>query len=218
MRQIKRIGKVTIVLALFIAIAILITFLVKKAIAAPLDTHHTIWKRITDSNSEDAATFAAALALDSNEGNFANKPTDAYHITSYSEVLPVLDPISKGGAWKFIFYGTGDSDDTFNFTMVGWARDNGPAQTICNSNGTCALGTQDVVIEPNGDSIENGYWADTLNVDTTKWGSVRVHNSGNNQICELEVDLAGIEFIKFYRHDVGGGTEASTIGVYGRPY
>jgi len=218
MKNYKRVGKVAVVSLFIIAIAIIVAITIRKAIAAPLETYHTKWELVEEIAAEDGATFAAALALDANEGSFSSKPADAYPIPEYGSSPYVHLPTSPGGAWKFIFCGTDAPDETFRFVMVGWAHGNGPAQVICESNDDCVLGTQDVYIYPGGDAVSNAYWADTLHVDTTKWTSLKVCNSGNNQICELVVDLAGIEFVKFYRYNVGGGSEASTIGVYGRPY
>jgi hypothetical protein len=102
--------------------------------------------------------------------------------------------------------------------MVGWAKTNGMAQVLCHGDGV--LGTQDVVIEPNGDSITNGFWADTINLDaTTKWPSIASYNdAGANEVAILVVDMTGVEYVNFYTYDVNGGSECATLGVYGRRY
>jgi len=210
----KKYEKTIAVFAAFILVISL--YIVIKANAAPIDTYHESWVRIKDSAAEDGSTFAATLALDSNEGNFANILTGCYRVRTLRDNIRET-PHSNGGAWVFAFYGTDAENETFSFTLVGWARDNGMAQVICEGDGI--LGSQDVVIEPNGDAITNGFWADTINLDeTTKWPSVAVYNSGDNQVANLVVDLTGLEWVNLVTYDVGGGAEASSIGVYGRNY
>jgi hypothetical protein len=210
-----RIGKITTIFLLVIAVALSIVFLIKVATAEPVDTYHSSWQRVKDSASEDGANFAATLNLSSNEGDFDDMPSEAFHIIARG--APGQE-YSLGGAWQFAFYGTDAANETFSFTLVGYARANGMAQIICEGDGV--LGTQDVQTEPNGDAITNGFWADTINLDeTTKWPSVAVYNaSGDNEMAILSVDLAGLEYVVFITYDVAGSSEASTLGVYGRRY
>lgn len=212
----KKHGKSIVAVLVLLGLAALLTVHVIVAKAETTDTYHSSWVRIKDSAAEDAANFATTLALATNEGNFANKTSGAYQIVSRA-IEPQPFTSSAGGAWIFAFYGTDAADETFSFTMVGWAKGNGMAEVICEGNGI--LGTQDVVLEPNGDAITNGFWADTIELDeTTKWPSVAVFNSDDNQVAKIFVDMAGLEWVDFITYDVAGGAEASTIGVYGRQY
>ncbi len=218
MRTFKNVGKAALAVMLLTAIVISMAVLVRIVKAAPVDTYHSRWERIKDSATEDGANFATTIDLASNEGVWASKTSEAYHIKTTS--MGQGYGASIGGAWVFAFYGTTTNDDTFSFTLVGWAQENGMAQIICEGDGI--LGTQDVVTEPNGDAITNGLWADTINLDeTTKWPSVAVYNSGDNQVAIIVVDLTGLEWIDFVTYGVDGGTsggEADTLGVYGRRY
>ncbi len=220
----KNLGKSIIAILLIIAVILSVVFMVKLTFAEPLDTYHSEWVRIKDSAAEDGATFAASLALDANEGIFSSKPSGAYHIVSRG-IADQPYTSSAGSKWMFAFYGTDAADETFSFTLVGWAKGNGMAQIICEGDGV--LGTQDVHTEPNGDTITNGYWADTISLDeTSKWpldmggdgANAQVYNSGDNEVCILVLDLAGLEWIDFVTYDVAGSAEASSIGIYGRLY
>lgn len=65
------------------------------------------------------------------------------------------------------------------------------------------------------------FWADTINLDeTTKWPSVAVYNSGDNEVAFIVVDTTGLEWIQFvvYGADAATGEEAGAITIYGRLY
>ena len=209
---------------------------IRRAAAVPLDRYNTGWIRIEDSAAEDAGDFATTIDLDGDEGVWSAKTAEAYEIPAYASnrALPyeMAMDVTAGTKWMFAFFGTDAADETFSFNLVGWAATNGFAQVICEGNGI--LGTQDVVTEPNGDSITNGFWADTIEIDeVTKWsgavadpntasgyyqmaGQIAVLNSGDNEVALLIVDLAGLGWIDFVTYDAGGGGEATSIGVYGR--
>ena len=122
--------------------------------------------------------------------------------------------------WKFIICGGAANDDKFSFTVVGWSRTNGPLQVLVHGDGI--IGTQDVVLYPDDSATAtNAWWVDTINLDATdKWRIINVYNSGNNEICELVIDLAGIEWVQFVVYDADDEAEgeADPITVYGRPY
>lgn len=191
--------------------------------AVPIDQYHSGWQLIEARAAEDAANFATALPLATNKGNWANKTSEAFRIASFQAGYGAHEGYSAGTQWMFAFFGTDAADDTFSFNLVGWAKRNGMAQIICEGNGI--LGTQDVVVEPNGTSI-TAFWADTIVLDeTTKWprqrgmsdpNGVAVYNSDDNEVCLLVVDLAGIEWIDFVTYEVAGSAECATLGVYGR--
>ena len=206
-----------ILVAIILMLAGITNQVLHVARAEPLDTYHSSWHRVEDSAAEDAADFATALPLDANEGDWANKTSEAFWIRP-EQAGSRYEGYSPGAAWMFAFYGTDTVDQTFSFTVVGWAKTNGMAQVICEGDGI--LGSQDVVIEPNGDAIISGFWADTINLDeTSKWPSVGVYNAtGDDEVGLLMIDMTGIEWIDFVTYDVAGTAEAVTLGVYGRRY
>ncbi len=181
--------------------------------------YHSKWLLIRDTSGEDAATFAACIALATNEGDFANLPDSAYQIQSAGAGEGPHEGYSAGDRWMFAFCGTDAENETFSFNLVCWARANGMAQVICEGNGI--LGTQDVVLYPDDDATAtNAFWADTLTLDeTTKWPTVAVYNAGgDNEVAILVADLCGAEYVYPFIYDAGGGSEATSITVFGRPY
>lgn len=184
--------------------------------AEPIDTYHTGWSAIKAPGAEDGASFGAVYDLDANGGDFASMGSDAFRIAARGGGPGA--PYSQGAAWMFAFCGTDAPNETFSFNLIGWARDNGMAQVLCEGDGV--LGTQDVVIYPGGSAATNAFWADTLNLDElTKWPEIGRYNyGGDNEVALLLVDMAGIEYIDFVFYDAAGGAECSTIGVYGRRY
>lgn len=217
MRSFTKGGKVTVAvgLLLILIVAVVVTIL-PLAKAEPLDTHHSSWHLIRALAAEDEADFATALALATNEGNYANKLSDAFCIRTFGAVGG-SEGYSAGGAWMFAFCGTDAANDTFSFNLVGWAKMNGMAQIICEGNGI--LGTQDVVVYPNGDTATSGFWADTITLDEiTKWPSIGVYNSGDNEVAFILVDMTGVDYVYPVIYDAAGSSEATSIAVYGRRY
>jgi len=69
--------------------------------------------------------------------------------------------------------------------------------------------------------INPAFWADTINLDeTTKWPSVAVYNSADNEMAFIVVDTIGLEWIQFviYDADAATGEEAGDLTVYGRRF
>lgn len=225
MKEIKYYGKVlTITLMILAVTAITFILPIKETSvqAEPLDTYHSSWHLIRALAAEDGANFAAGIDLAGSEGDYANIPTDAFQVRSVMSETGPHEGYSAGGAWIFVFgCSTTDSDDdneTFSFTLVGWAKSNGMAQVLCEGDGVA--GTQDVVIYPGGSATDaNDVWADTVNLDeTTKWPGVAVYNSGDNEVCMLVVDTTGLEYVYPYIYDAAGSSEAAAVAVYGRRY
>lgn len=202
---------------LVILTGILIGSLALFTEAEPLDTYQSGFHLVRDTAAEDAATLAAALDLGGSEGDFANKPSGAFQIRA-QKLIQQPPGVSPGGAWLFSFAGTDAANETFSFSLIGWARVNGPAQVLCHGDGV--LGAQDVVLYPHDASTAtNGFWCDTINLDDeTLWPEIGEYNSGNNEIGILAVDLTGLEWIQFIVYDASGGAEAVNITVYGRRY
>ena len=158
MKKIRQYGKA--VLALIAVIVIGATMIwVALAKAEPADRYSSSWRLIRAKNSEDGADFATVYDLTgvgTTNGNFASKDSSTvasggpYQIRS-SLGASFSEYFSPGQKWMFAFCGENfnNVDDTFSFNLVGWSRDNGMIQNICE--GSCTLGTQAVVTYPNGD-------------------------------------------------------------------
>jgi hypothetical protein len=313
MKTIKKYGKVITVLMIVIVAAAVMIWATFSG-AEPIDRYSAGWQLIRETASEDGASFSAVYDLTgvgSTAGNFASKDSSTvvnggpYYIRSTSGAT-FSDYRAAGQRWMFAFCGENfnNVDDTFSFNLVGWAKDNGMLQNICE--GSCTLGTQAVVIYPDGGDalgatcsvtgvtythatttfvdtgdtgsfdgaavgmlarvtgtnitdgivqvttvtdantivcsgvtstdnstdatvqINPAFWADTITLDeVTKWGgsgmdpnTVYVINSGDNEVANLVVDLAGISWVQFvvYDADAATGDEAGNVTVYGRKY
>jgi len=94
--------------------------------------------------------------------------------------------------------------------------------TVTNANVIICSGITST--DDNEDStvqFNPAFWADTINLDeTTKWPSVAVYNSGDNEVAFLIVDTTGLEWIQFVLYACDGETneEAGNLTVYGRRY
>ena len=212
-----RYGRVVISTILLLMIAAALTLCLLPVQAEPLDTYHSDWNLIRDTGSEDGGDLDAVYDLTS-EGGFASKGADAFHIVS-KDVITTQGGISAGAAWDIVVSGGIDEDDTFSWTLVGWARANGMLQVI--ANGTGAIGTQAVVIYPGGIADPNAFWADTLVITDSPvlWNTVEVLNSGNDNVAFLHVDIAGLEWLQFIIYDAdGSGTEAANLTAFGKRY
>ena len=200
--------------------------------ARPRDTYQAHWQLIKRTGTEDGLDFDTVYDLAAGEGNFANKNSASvadggpFHIKSQRSDLGQYR--SFGEKWQFIMCGGVASGYTYEFTLVGWAPDNGPLQVICEGNGL--TGDQDVVLFPDtGEAAANTWWVEMMWLDeTTKWVkseggangvSLINENWGFGEICVLEVDLQGLAWIQFVFYDakyVQQGTESDPTTVYGR--
>ena len=209
---------IAVICWVIVLVIIISASLVYKSEAEPVDTHHEGWFLIRALDNQDAANdidnaTTPVLDLDGAAGDFASKPSGAFQITSSNR------GISKGGAWIFAICGTDDVDEDLDFDVVGWAKRNGMAQVMCQ--GTGILGSQDVVLYPDtGATATAAFWADTIVVtDKSNWpGYIGVFDSGNNHVCIVVLDMTGIEWVQWLFHDTDGGSEATSVAVYGRPY
>lgn len=199
-----------------LALAGLIVFVMQLpfAQAYPVDSYQDGWNLVRDTAAEDAAAAPSFTTT----GDFANLPSDVFSMPAYITDIPSLK-VTAGSRWLLTFAGTDAADETFSYTVVGWSSINGMAQIICE--GTGILGTQQVLLYPHDNSTAtNGFWADTLVVtDSALWPDTPVvFNSGNNEVSQLRLNLAGIKYLKVYFYDVSGGAEAVNMTVYGRKY
>jgi len=142
-------------------------------------------------------------------GAFASKPASAIR-------LPVTGGgVSTVNAIQIAFIGGDTANDTFNWRLYGWRKDNGPAELI--ANGTGILGTQAVVTYPQGGTATDKFWADTLVVSAQFWmRTVTVTTVGGNSVGKLMFDFLGYEwiYIEITSADGTSGIEAGDITVY----
>lgn len=211
--------------SLLVILVIVVVISMVTARGEPTDTYHSSWRKIRASAAQDGDNFSSVYDLNDGGGNFASKDTStvadggAYQIRSRGATSSHSEGFSIGGAWLFSICGVGEPNDVFSFNIVGWGKSNGMAQIIAEGNGS--LGTQDVVIYPGGAAVTDGFWADTITLDeTTKWPSVTVVNSGDNEVACILADTTGLEWIQFVVYDSLGSEagEANSTSVYGRRY
>ncbi len=158
MRQFKEM--VLLVIALAAAVLALYVIFNEKAQAEPPDSYHSGLNLVRATADEDGATFAAVYDLTGASGtltpDFAGKDSSSvanggpFHIVAKNEAGAYGVPISPGDTWAFMISGENfnNVDDTFSFNAVGWARGNGMLQNICEGDGV--LGTNAVVVYPDG--------------------------------------------------------------------
>jgi len=144
----KHIGKATIVsIALLASVLAGLGYYSYNASAGVTSTYHSGWHLIRDTNDQDGDTFAAVYNL-TTDGDFASKKSSSvadggpFRVPSMNE--------TENTKWMFAICGKNYNgvDDTLSFNLVGWSRENGMLQNICE--GAATLGTQAVVIYPDG--------------------------------------------------------------------
>lgn len=141
-------------------------FLLASALQAePIDQYHSSWHLIRESADEDGATFAAVYDLTGVDqtiaGNFASKDSSTvvnggpFRIVSVDAGNGPHEGYSAGNRWMFAIcaknFGVGADntiDNTLSFNLVGWSKTNGMLQVI--AEGDCVVGTQAVIIYPDG--------------------------------------------------------------------
>ena len=153
---------------------------------------------------EDAATLAACLDL-TTLGNFANKPTTAVSLHSSA-------PVSYANGIEIYFCGGTAADETFSWALYLWRSTNGPARLVAYGTGT--LGTQAVIIYPQGGAATNKFWADTLTVTWTCM-NFSVSTGAVNSVATLQGDARGYQYVdvKIYNAN-DAGAEAGDITAY----
>lgn len=154
MKKIRRYGKILIVLVF--AFILFNTPLM----AEPIDQYHSSWHLVRETADEDGATFAAVYDLTGLDltiaGNFANKNTDtviaggAFRISTTGSRIGPHEGYSAGTRWMFSICAKNYNNvtDTFSFNLIGWSKLNGMLQVI--AEGDCVIGTQAVVVYPDG--------------------------------------------------------------------
>ena len=156
MKHIIRYGRITLALLLFLVAATYLVIPMLPAKADPADAFHSEWVKVRATADEDAATFALTYDL-TLEGNFANKDSATVAGGGAYQISPRAGLDNR---WMFALcaknYDVGADntiDNTFSFTLIGWAKDNGMLQVI--AEGDCVLGTQGVIVYPdNGNAFD----------------------------------------------------------------
>lgn len=152
MKTIKRYGRALILPVIIFCIAALFVWIAVSQ-AEPVDTYHIGWYLVRAADDEDGATFSAVYDLTgvgTTNGDYDSMSDDAFEIPPGFWSRPG-NQSSPGTKWMFAICGKNynNTDDTFSFDVVGWARSNGMQQKICEGDGV--LGTQAVVTYPDGD-------------------------------------------------------------------
>ena len=171
-----------------------------------LDTARIEYRVMRAEADEDATMLDLTT-----KGNFANIPSGRL----------VIDTRSDGGGsgvnmMELVFCGGAAADKTFTYKIYAWRAKNGIARMVATGAGT--LGTQAVIVYPQGGAATSKFWADTLTVTRSNWlKSVSSSDeSGNNEVASIQFDSCGYKY--FYCEITGAdgvtGTEAGDITIY----
>lgn len=151
MKHVIRCGRITLAMLFVMAMITYLAIPLLPAKADPADAFHSEWVLIRDTADEDGATFAAVYDL-TTEGNFANKDSSSVANGGPYQISPRA---GLNNRWMFSLcaknYGVGADnaiDNTFSYNIIGWSRENGMLQVI--AEGDCVLGTQAVIVYPDG--------------------------------------------------------------------
>ena len=138
-----------------LAISIMVVISFQTGICEPLDTYQSSMHLIRAAADEDGATFAAVYNL-TTDGSFASKDSNSvanggpFKIPTMKPVAGRGEGFTPGASWLISMCGKNynNTDDTFSFNLIGWGKNNGPLQVLCE--GDAVLGTQAVITYPGG--------------------------------------------------------------------
>ncbi len=150
MKTIMRAGRIVVPVLLVLIIAVALFWNNPPAKAIPLESFHAEWVLIRETADEDGASFAAVYDLTgtgSTAGNFASKDTSSVANGGAYQISP-REGANNRMMFVFCAKNYNDVDDIFSFNVIGWSRENGMLQNI--AEGDCVIGTQAVVIYPDG--------------------------------------------------------------------
>ncbi len=152
MKTLVKAGKIALPV-LFLLVLIIGMIQIRPSKAIPLESFHAEWVLIRDTADEDGASFAAVYDLtgvgitSSSFGNFASKDTSSVANGGAYQISP-REGANNRMMFVFCAKNYNNVDDIFSFNVVGWSRENGMLQNI--AEGDCVIGTQAVVIYPDG--------------------------------------------------------------------
>jgi len=132
--------------------------------------------------------------------------------TDNTNTFTVTNKSFDGTVAGMMVYVTGSdlTDGYYAITMVTDANN-----IICSGMSSSGNNTDSTV------QCNPVFWADTINLDeTTKWPSVAVYNSGDNEMAFIVVDMTGLEWVQFVVYDAlpEETGEAGDVTVFGRLY
>lgn len=151
------------------------------------------------------ASVDTAIDL-STAGDFASMPAGVFRFAT--------DQMGHGSTvinTSFSICGTGGENTTIPWNYYSWRKSNGACVLV--ASGTATLGTQAVVIFPEGGTATGYTWADTITVTSqyTLAPMVAPEDQANNSICKTGRRNWGDEYGFF--EWVTGGT-ATAVKVY----
>jgi hypothetical protein len=175
---------------------------------------------------ENGASGAPSIFVNQTAGDFDSMPSGVIDILDPAYLDPTTET-SKGKALThyskvnglFLSFTGGDAaNDTFTYDIYTWANENGHAKH--SVNGTCTLGTQQVVKYPhNNVSVSDKFWADTISVTWENHPKEveSTSTTGRNSIAELWFDMTGLRYLFVQISKAGGtGTEAEDVSAFFR--
>ena len=196
---------------LYIIIAAL-TAIICSAAIYQLDTTQNPYEVVRAEASEDGSSLTNVLDL-TTSGDFANKAATAFNYNTDQS-----GNASGANNVGFIMAGGDTANDTFNAVAYGYRSINGPAQRICTV--ACTLGTQAVVIYPQGGTATSKFYVDTMVVTDTWNSTVKSSDiTGSNGVAEVTWDNRGFKFVKWYVYNAdGSGSEAELVTIWGSKF
>lgn len=190
-------------LALLITFGIALCFMCMAM--GTLDTTRIEYRVLRAEADEDSSTIDLT-----SEGNFANMPA------GYEKIMIRNDGGGSGvNMMELVFCGGSAADKTFTYTIYAWRTKNGMVRMFATGTGT--LGTQAVVVYPQGGTATSKYWADTLTVSRTNFKPVvSSDESGNNECASLLFDTGGFQYfyVEISSADGVTGNEAGDVTAY----
>lgn len=168
----------------------------------------TNYRKMRTEANENAST----IDLAANGGSWGNRPTsDIFSLGSNNIPEHIAFIIGAG-----INAGTDPNDKTLSWKLYTWKAEGAPCEYV--AHGTAVVGTQDVVLFPDGrGSADARNWVDTITITAEEWvGVVDTVDSGNNRICKLKVQVRNHQhwYMEITSADGATGTEAGKVSVW----
>ena len=171
-----------------------------------LDTKRVSYQVLRAEANEDSTVLDLTT-----KGNFANMPASAVEMeTDYS------GEGSGANIMEVVFCGGSADGKTFTYKIYAWRSANGMARMV--ATGAVTLGTQAVIVYPQGGAATSKFWGDTITITTSKWIKTvsTSDGSGNNNVASLSFDTCGYKYFycEITNADGSTGTEAGNVTAY----